>query len=587
MIELSSIYHRTTDNYCYLLNEKTLQLRIRTKKGNVDTIEVVYGDQYKIKDHKWAISYHAMNKMASDSLHDYWEVTINTEDKRIRYGFILKGEEQQVTYTEKGFHAFIPEDPGFYFCYPYIHHNEIFDPPEWVQHTVWYQVFPDRFRNGNPSLNSHDTLSWNQEDPSFTNYFGGDIQGIIDALPYLENLGITGIYLTPIFFANSNHKYNTINYLEVDPHFGDIETLKSLVTECHRIGIRVMLDAVFNHCGYDFPPFQDVLKNGENSIYKDWFHIHQFPIKDDNSYHYETFGYYEDMPKLNTSNAEVKEYLLEVATHWIKECDIDGWRLDVANEIDHIFWREFRTTVKTLKPDLFILGEVWHDSMPWLRGDQFDSVMNYPVLSKTLQFFAYNMISTKSFVEDMTSIYYLYPKSVNQILFTIIGSHDTPRVLNEAHFRKEKVRLLFTFLLTFPGTPCIYYGDEIGLDGGSDPGCRKCMKWDSREQDLELKDFVKKLISIRKATTSIINSGDFCFLPFTQNCIAYSIHKEKEIIVTIINNSPHTEEYALPFSLKGKKLSLLLTDQQYAAESDDLTVTLSAYESSILHFTLK
>lgn len=585
MIDLASIYHRSDGNYCYLQNGDTLHIRIRTKRANVNEMEIIYGDQYEMSDYHWVSHRMMMEKSGTDSLFDYWHCSISNK-KRIRYGFIIKDNEQQITYTEKGFFPFVPNDAGYYFCLPYLHEKDVFSPPSWVSSTIWYQIFPERFRNGDSSLNPIDTAPWGQEEPELWNFFGGDFQGIIDSLDYLSDLGITGIYLTPIFHAKSNHKYDTINYLEVDPQFGDTEMLKKLVKECHNRGIRVMLDAVFNHCGYHFPPFQDVLKNKEKSRYKDWFHIHKFPLKEANTINYETFGFYEAMPKFNTANQEVKEYLLHVAKYWITECDIDGWRLDVANEIDHDFWRSFRSAVKDLKPDLFILGEIWHDSLPWLRGEQFDSVMNYPLLTKALQFFAYDMISAKQFMEDMTTTLHAYPSTVNNVLFNIIGSHDTPRILHECSYRKERVKLLFTFLFTYPGTPCIYYGDEIGLGGGADPGCRKCMLWNSREHDEKLKEFVKRLIQVRKQSSFLINSSNFYFLTNTDSCLAYYSKNEAEIILTVINKSEAEAQFLLPFPLRGKKISLLLTDEEYAAESDDLAVILGPYESSILRFNM-
>ncbi len=176
--------------------------------------------------------------------------------------------------------------------------------------------------------------------------------------------------------------------MEIDPQFGDKETFKKLVDACHQRGIRVMLDAVFNHSGLYFGPFQDVLKNQEKSKYTDWFHLHEFPVKDVYPPNYDTFGYVESMPKLNTENPEVRSYFLDVASYWIEEFDIDGWRLDVANEVDHSFWKAFRKRVKSIKPDLYILGEIWHDALPWLEGDQFDAVMNYPLTLAGLDYIA-------------------------------------------------------------------------------------------------------------------------------------------------------------------------------------------------------
>lgn len=285
--------------------------------------------------------------------------------------------------------------------------------------------------------------------------------------------------------------------MEIDPQFGDKETFKKLVDECHQRGIRVMLDAVFNHSGLYFGPFQDVLENQEKSKYKDWFHLHEFPVKDVYPPNYDTFGYVETMPKLNTENPEVRSYFLDVAAYWIEEFDIDGWRLDVANEVDHSFWKAFRKKVKSIKPDLYILGEIWHDALPWLEGDQFDAVMNYPFTLAGLDYIAKEKIDTKQFADRLSKSYASYMENSNEVAFNLLDSHDTPRVLTECGEDVKKVRLLYALLFSFPGTPCVYYGDEIGMTGGEDPECRKCMVWDEENQNTSLKNFIKQFIQLR------------------------------------------------------------------------------------------
>ncbi len=386
-MEYSSIHHRPNDNYSYPINTETLHIRLRTKKQDISSVGLIFGDPYISDNGQWQYEELPMSLSGSDNRYDYWHIYVKPPYRRIRYGFKVTSEGESAFYTEKGFFKEAPRDPGCYFAIPYLHQNEVFKAPEWVKDTIWYQIFPERFANGNPDNDPEGVKPWGSEDPAVDNFFGGDFEGIIEHLDYLENLGINGIYFTPIFHAHSNHKYDTIDYRSIDPQFGTKETLKTLITECHKRNIRVMLDAVFNHSGYYFPPFQDLLEKGEKSKYKDWFHPHSFPLKGGERPNYETFGFFESMPKLNTKNPEVKEYLLEVSAYWIKEFDIDAWRLDVANEVDQPFWREFRTTVKKIKPDLYILGEIWHDSMPWLRGDQFDAVMNYPSPTK---FFAWS-----------------------------------------------------------------------------------------------------------------------------------------------------------------------------------------------------
>ncbi|WP_235597961.1 alpha amylase N-terminal ig-like domain-containing protein, partial [Geobacillus sp. B4113_201601] len=495
------------------------------------------------------------------------------------YGFVLHAGEETLVYTEKGVYLTPPaDDTAYYFCFPFLHEVDLFHAPEWVKDTVWYQIFPDRFANGNPAINPEGVRPWGSEDPTPTSFFGGDLQGIIDHLDYLVDLGISGIYLTPIFRAPSNHKYDTADYLEIDPHFGDKETLKTLVQRCHEKGIRVMLDAVFNHCGYEFAPFQDVLKNGESSPYKDWFHIRDFPLQSEPRPNYDTFAFVPQMPKLNTAHPDVRRYLLDVATYWIRECDIDGWRLDVANEIDHEFWREFRRAVKAQKPDVYILGEIWHDAMPWLRGDQFDAVMNYPVADAALRFFAKEEINAREFAERLMRVLHSYPATVNEAAFNLLGSHDTPRILTVCGEDVRKAKLLFLFQLTFTGSPCIYYGDEIGMTGGNDPGCRKCMIWDDDKQHRGLYEHVKQLIALRRQYRAL-RRGHIAVLHADEqtNQLVYEKTDGDETVVIIINRSNQAADIPLPFNAKKKRLVNLLTGERWAAEADGLSVSLPAY----------
>lgn len=579
-----TIYHRPKDNFAYAYDEKTLHIRLRTKKNDVDQVQLIYGDPYQWKSGQWQMNSIAMQKSGSDEWFDYWFVSIVPPYRRLRYGFELVSGNERFVYTEKGFYNVAPnDDTSYYFCFPFLNKIDVFQAPEWVKDTVWYQIFPERFANGNESLNPPGTLPWDSADPTPTSFFGGDFAGIMQRLDYLVELGINGIYFTPIFKAPSNHKYDTIDYFEIDPQFGDKQTFKQLVDRCHQKGIRVMLDAVFNHSGYFFAPFQDVLKHGEKSKYKDWFHIREFPLQTEPLPNYDTFAFVPTMPKLNTENREVKQYLLDVATYWIREFDIDGWRLDVANEVDHQFWREFRQAVKAIKPDVYILGEIWHDAMPWLRGDQFDAVMNYPFTNSVLRYFAKNEITASKFAHTITNVLHSYPNNVNEAAFNLLGSHDTPRILTECSENKEKVKLMFTFQLSFTGTPCIYYGDEIGLTGGQDPLCRKCMVWEKEKQDRDLFSHVQKLISLRRTYRSF-SRGELHFIEANDetNHLVYTKTYEQETIVFLLNNSDRKLDITLPLSLKGKRLTDLWTNEQFAAEADQLRATLPPYGFLIL-----
>ncbi|MFS0814156.1 glycoside hydrolase family 13 protein [Peribacillus phoenicis] len=579
-MEFSSIHHRPNDNYGYPINTETLHIRLRTKKQDISSVGLIFGDPYISDNGQWQSEELPMSLSGSDNRYDYWHIYVMPPYRRIRYGFKVTSEDESAFYTEKGFFKEAPRDPGCYFAIPYLHQNEVFGAPEWVKDTIWYQIFPERFANGNPDNDPEGVKPWGSENPAVDNFFGGDFEGIIEHLDYLENLGINGIYFTPIFHAYSNHKYDTIDYRSIDPQFGTKETLKTLITECHKRNIRVMLDAVFNHSGYYFPPFQDLLEKGEKSKYKDWFHPHSFPLKGGERPNYETFGFFESMPKLNTANPEVKEYLLEVSAYWIKEFDIDAWRLDVANEVDQPFWREFRTTVKNIKPDLYVLGEIWHDSMPWLRGDQFDAVMNYPFTNQVFRLIASQTINAREFTEEMTAIYHSYPTNVFDVTFNLLGSHDTPRIFTDCGEDLARAKLIHAILLTFNGSPCIYYGDEIGLTGGMDPGCRKCMVWEEEKQNTELLNEIKALISLRKEERLLANDGEFKFLDTAgnENIVAYQKYNEKRSVVILINPTDVQQTFTLPLDLEGRTLTDLRTKETTQVGKFEL----SGYQYKIL-----
>ncbi|MFU0789833.1 MAG: glycoside hydrolase family 13 protein [Virgibacillus proomii] len=532
-----AIYHRPKNNFAYAYDENTLHIMLQTKKEDMETVELIFGDPYDWKNDEWQTTTKPMVKTGSTQFHDYWFIVIKPLHKRLRYAFICTDGSESCIYCEGGIFDKLPKEIANYFCFPFLNKIDVFYAPKWVKDTIWYQIFPERFANGDKSLNPKGTLAWGSANPTPTNFFGGDFQGVIDHLNYLEKLGITGIYFTPIFKAYSNHKYDTIDYMKIDPQFGDKQTFKKLVEACHERGIKVMLDAVFNHSGYYFPPFQDVLKNQENSKYKNWFHIREFPVLTDPAPNYDTFGFVSSMPKLNTENQEVKDYLLKVARYWIEEFDIDGWRLDVANEVDHTFWRDFRRTVKEVKPDAYILGEIWHDSMPWLQGDQFDAVMNYPFTNSVIDFIAKNTMKATAFINSITKVSHMYPKNVNEVAFNLLDSHDTPRILTLANGNIERVKLLYLFQFSFSGTPCIYYGDEIGMRGGHDPDCRACMEWDEEKQNRGLLHYVQTLIKLRNTVPLFGNNGTFHFLyaDDENNVISYEKTDGKKRMVFILN----------------------------------------------------
>lgn len=392
--------------------------------------------------------------------------------------------------------------------------------PSWVRETIFYQIFPERFANGDPTNDPPGTQPWGAE-PTTHNYFGGDLQGIINHLDYISSLGVNCLYLNPIFWSSSNHKYQARDYFKIDPHFGDEQVFKRLVDECHARGIRIILDGVFNHTGVDFFAFEDVKRNGKESRYAKWFNIYSFPVSSPRKPNYECWWNLGDLPKLMVHNPEVRQYLFEVTEHWMK-FGSDGWRLDVPNEIPHSFWIEWRKLVKRLNPEAYIVGEIWDDGSPWLQGDQFDGVMNYRFRKACVEFFARRTTKASQFDRSLAVTRSLYPEQVNYAVQNLLGSHDTERFLTLCNGNKAAMKLAWLFQMTYIGAPMVYYGDEVGMTGGKDPGCRGTMIWDEDKQDRDLLNTMRYFISIRN-DYSVFRSGTFetCLVDDTRNLYGY------------------------------------------------------------------
>lgn len=572
-----AIYHRPKNNWSYSYDRRTIHIRIRTKRGDVERVDLLHGDKYN-----WHVIGHettAMRVFAQDALFDYWQAAVQPQYRRLKYGFLLQAGKEKLWLNEQGFHEKEPNH-NLYFEFPFLNPADVFEPPAWVKDAVFYQIFPERFANGDPSNDPEGVEPWGGE-PKPHNYFGGDLQGVIDHLDHLERLGVNAIYFNPLFAARTNHKYDTEDYLKVDAHFGTNETLKELVKACHARGIRVLLDAVFNHSGRTFAPFVDVLEKGADSQYADWFHVREFPLEvRDGIPTYDAFAFEKHMPKLNTENEDVQKYLLEVARYWIEEVDVDGWRLDVANEVDHRFWRKFREVVKAAKPEAYILGEIWHDSLPWLGGDQFDAVMNYPLTEAILDYAVRGIRDGRQFADLAGYLLAAYPQQATEAAFNLLGSHDTPRLLTLSQGDKRKVRLGSVIQFTMAGTPCIYYGDEIGMDGEQDPGCRKCMVWEEDQQDAELFAFFAELVRLRKSHRAL-RDGRFEMLSSEEgrSAIAYLREADGERFVVALNAGKRKASLAVALAdvaapevvfgegtveLRGRKLHVTLPPLGYA-----------------------
>lgn len=478
----AALKHRPDSEDCYLLGPNRVEVRFHTAKGDVAQVNLLYGDPYLTAaaedDPVWVYHTQPMTRVATGATDDHWTLAVTVRYRRMQYLFQVVGVDGTVLLaTDRGVRPDTPVNrrrDGFRL--PYLHVIDAACPPAWAASTVWYEVFPERFANGEVSNDPAGTRAWAPDaHPSRTDFFGGDLQGVLDHLADLEALGVNGLYFCPLFTAPSNHKYDTVDHYAIDPAFGDKALFAQVVNAAHQRGMKVMLDGVFNHLGAQSPQWQDVVKHGRQSRFAGWFHLHSDVISPVPQY--DTFAFEASMPKLNTANPEVQAYLLGVATYWLKQFDIDAWRLDVANEVDHHFWRRFRVAVHAVKPDCLILGEVWHSSQPWLNGDQFDGVMNYPATETILAHFLTGELAAPALVAQLADQRMWYRTPINQAMLNLLDSHDTPRLLTLADGDQALALQTLAFMFLQPGMPGLYYGTEMGMTGGPDPDNRRPMAW--------------------------------------------------------------------------------------------------------------
>ena len=438
------------------------------------------------------------------------------------------------------------------------------ETPEWVRDAVFYQILPDRFARSERVFKPSNLEPWDSP-PTAYGFKGGDLLGVVEHLDYLQDLGVTAMYFNPVFQSTANHRYHTYDYYRVDPILGGNDALRTLVDEVHRRNMRLILDGVFNHASRGFFQFNHIVENGPASPYVDWFIVKQYPLRPyeapEGQQGYEAWWNLPALPKLNTATKAVREFLWDVASFWI-EFGVDGWRLDVPGEInDDEFWREFRRRVRAANPEAYIVGEIWQDAQRWLRGDQFDAAMNYMVARACLGFFVgdglwqaeaaccgyqgIDVLSARQFADEMTRLLDLYPRPVNEVQYNLLGSHDTPRFKTLARGDTSAYRLATLFQMTWPGAPSIYYGDEIGLEGRHDPGCRGAFPWDERKWDRELLDYVRRCIALRAAHPAL-RRGDLTWLFTEQGVVAYARRLAGETLVVILNATRQPVTLGLP-----------------------------------------
>ncbi len=541
--------------------------------------------------------------------YDYWQVLLPSPEQPtlLYYRFIVRDGTKEVFYEDDdlfdgGWGATYAGSPDY--SWQIDVYQPEFTTPDWMKNAIVYQIFPDRFFNGQPNNDPRPTdptvygipvlpKTWNSlpegycrayqntpcaEAPQGRDFFGGDLKGIREKLDYLKTLGVTAIYLNPIFQSPSNHLYDTSDYTRIDPYFGDAGDFDSLVNNARQLGIRLILDGVFNHTSSDslyFDRYRHYQTSGacENltSPYRDWFSFQPAsppssgPCAGDSAYT-AWFGF-DSLPVL-TEVPAVRSFIFgdnnSVARRWILKGSA-GWRLDVAPDKSHAWWQEFRSQVKSAGPDAVIIGEIWDDASPYLLGSEFDSTMNYRFRRALLGFIngAFNdpnqgdipALNPDQFNSIMQSIKEDYPAPAYAAMMNLVGSHDTQRILwaltpgarsradkefNAANLAegKRKLKLLATLQLTMPGAPTIYYGDEAGLTGDTDPDDRRPFQWDNIDNDLL--GHYQKLAALR-GQYSFLRTGSFDRL-YTHNedgTYAYGRKDARGAAVIAVNNSTH------------------------------------------------
>ena len=557
---------------------------------------------------------------------EYYRAVIEIDNDQFSYIFEIVDGSNSLYYGEEAGEEFDEVEP----ISVDISERAVFSTPEWSYDAIFYQIFPDRFAKGSsdndPRLielyqdvdSRHESYipDWDQgiaasDDPvlgpdgvvdgdnsihpeaGYFAYYGGDLIGVEEKIPYLEELGINAIYFNPIFEASAYHRYNTAGFEYIDEslvYYGDQEGSQEffvdLVEQLDSLGIKVILDGVFNHVGYEHWAFQDIVDHGEDSEYVDWFNIHDFPViplyeqSETVEPNYDAWWGYGHMPELNLNNPEVKDYIFEITEQWL-DAGIDGWRLDVPMDVKGTnpdFWKEWREFVKDYDEDIYLTGEVWGNARDYLEGDEFDAVMNYRFRDAVHNFTGQGRITAEEFHNQMMRLFFDYPEQAVYSLQNLLGSHDTQRYLTMLDGDKDRFALSKLLQFTYPGAPMIYYGDEIAMEGAEDPDNRRTMIWKDRgyvSPDEEMREYVIKLIgmrneyeALRKGTIQLVDIDDPEIYGFLREY-------QDDMLLVIINNSAEDKEVRI----KSEQLdsSYSKVGMENTSRNNEIELSSSAY----------
>lgn len=530
-MELSAVCHFADDRYCFALEPDRFLFRIRVKKGDMRRVVLHSQDKYlpvRLKDTRRAVE---MTLAARDRVSDYYEAELRFHVVCLRYWFELEDTDGQRIYY--GNYEFSQEPfrdvERMFDCPQNLREEERLTVPAWAANKVVYQIFPASFApTGTPGKD------WYRAHVDHRRDLGGTLRGITEHLDHIRQLGADVVYMTPIFQARTAHRYDTVDYYQVDPRLGTLEELKQLVSQAHAMGLRVILDGVFNHSSQQFFPFADIMEKQERSAYLHWYFIDGFPLRTrwGEKPNFKTFSYFGGMPKLNLREPEVEEYFIGVGLYWLRECGADGWRLDVADEVGHRFWRHFRDAVKREFPDALIVGEEWHYGGDYLTGDQWDSVMNYPFYNAVRDLLD-QRITVTAFFEDLGFLRgNLHPETY-KVLWNLVGSHDTPRIARVCGGDRDKARMAAALQLLLPGMPMIYYGDEYAMDGGRND-CRRGMVWDEKRQDRQTYAWYRQLTALRRSCPCLTEGRAAAFFADDDRAVAALTRRLGEEEITLL-----------------------------------------------------
>lgn len=461
--------------------------------------------------------------------------------------------------------------------------------PRWASHTVAYQIFPERFANGDRSNDPKGTQRWDSP-PTYSNFLGGDLAGVRSHVDYLKALGVGTVYLTPVFEGPANHGYETTDYSRIDPRFGTNEELKGLASDLHSRGMRLVLDGVFNHSGRGYFAFQDILKNQAASQYTNWYSVQSFPVTASGTPSYEGWNGHGSLPRLKTANPDVQKALLKDVSYWNQFVRLDGWRLDVAQDVHPDFWKGFRKQIRKDNPSAWSCGEIWTNSSDWLQGDMFDSVMNYPFREAVIELLVTKSAKPSEFLDLLTYNYYGYAPEVSRNLYNLVSSHDTPRFKTLAGGDERLQRLAATIQFTWPGLPAVYYGEEIGMEGGADPANRRGMRWDIAALASGLRDHYSRLATLKRSSRLLAMGEPVrLFVDDTARSFAYArVAQGYDPVLVVVNASEKERNvhFSVSPSLLGKSsrrfFDILAKKLVFCDSSGNMSLTLQPMSASVL-----